>query len=112
MPNPKMTKTVKKKPGKVRTFINSIIFNKETPKQGRKRKAKEKQDLAQTKKQQEEYDKMEFKRGGKLKKKNAGGFLSKAAGLAGPAGMLMQGIGAMRKKRGGKLWSNRDNQFD
>ena len=67
MSKPKMTKTVKKKPGKVRTFINSVIFNKETPKQGRKRKEIEKRSLAKAKKQQEEYKSMKFKKGGQLK---------------------------------------------
>lgn len=84
MPNKKMTKTVKKKPGKVRNFINSIIFNKETPKQGRKRAAKEK---AENKGAQEERDyknSIVFKKGGKL----------------------------MGYKHGGKLWSNRANQMD
>ena len=114
MPNPKMTKTVKKKPGKVRTFINSIIFNRETPKQGRKRKEKEKQNLAATKKQQAEYDKMEFKRGGKLKRKvkkyNLGGFMEKASPFLGAAGMIASKFA--KKKKGGTMKYKRGGQFN
>ena len=66
MPNKKMTKSVKKKPGKIRNFINSIIFNRETPRQGRKRKNAEKQNLTNIHKQEEYERNLEFKRGGKL----------------------------------------------
>jgi len=101
-------------PKTVKQRIKSLFTSKKKKNARKKLNEIESTDIG-GKNDKDKYDskgKVIFKRGGKLKKKNAGGFLSKAAGLAGPAGMLMQGIGAMRKKRGGKLWSNRANQRD